>query len=424
MSRIVIYIDPRQDGGVSCSVAKAPYNLAGLHTAHDVVVDDLADLVGDDVLVRLGDGLRDRLSQNVMINEVIDRALGDNVAESIPIFFRVGDAKAHTLNWEAFRGNDQFLALQHWPIGRVPSGGDIPEEARREFTSPLKVAVVLSAVGRSGLDEWTGIHNAIQQARAQGLGISVTLLAAEDEVVDAAQAAQAAGDRDLAVEPVPATPTALVDRLAEIDPQLVHFYCHGSVESDVHILEIGTVNDWLRDDGTSSLHLIIDELAEALKGGNVWTVVLNTCRSAEAQVDTAQLALSHAERLVANGIPVAIGMRRLVNQTEASAFSGPFYRSAFEQIGDAVDGPDKHIEWADTLLRARQTLRDQARANGADPDSWTLPILFARTGSFELIEDGTIRAEGRRDIVAGLRDLLAESAPTRLTPDLEQLAGP
>lgn len=425
MSRIIIHVDEVQGGqSVSCSVAKAPFPIPGLHAVNMFTIDDLTGLHGNDVVLQLGEGLAQRIRSNEKVDAVLNNALM-HAGDSLPILFRVSDAVAHTLSWESLHANHRFLALEpEWPVGRVPSGGDIPEDTSVEFEPPLRLVVLVSALGRPGLSEWQGIYQRVQAARADGLPIHVTLVAAEDAVVADAQAAQAAGDAELQLEPVRNTPTELLELLASLEPDLLHFFCHGVSDAGIHVLEIGTVNDWNANSPTSSVRLNVEELGEKLSDTDVWAVVLNTCQSAAAQDDDDLLALTHAEQLVVKGVPVAIGMRRLVDQDDATTFSVSFYGRAFAAIRAALDG-GMEIEWADTLLTARRALRDQAPAAPEADDGWTLPVLYTRSGTFRLIPLGAKESEGRRDVVEGLISLLRDGGPDELAFDLDNIvSGP
>jgi hypothetical protein len=240
----------------------------------------------------------------------------------------------------------------------------------------------------------------------------MTLFAAEDQVIDDANER---GDPDLLVQPIPSSPSELLEKVKDLEPHLLHFFCHGATLPGMHVLDIGTVNDWLADENRGSVQLDVEKLGEELGNTNVWAVVLNTCRSAEVAVaegnggEPEQLGLTHAEQLVAEGIPVAIGMRRLVDQDDASTFSKAFYREAFRAIKTATEGP-MTIEWPDTLLKARDALKETVGPDPAITDKWTMPVLYMRSGTFELLPAGGVADQGRRDAVAGFRDALGEAA--------------
>jgi hypothetical protein len=283
---------------------------------------------------------------------------------------------------------------------------------------------VLSAVGRTAVEEWQGLYAAVTGARAAGLPINVTLFAGEKEnLIDVVTQL---GDEDIDVRPVPNTGAALRTALRSLEPHLLHLYCHGTIASGVRFLEIGTIGDFIRDNGVSTVHVRVEELGLDMAAAATWAVVLNTCRGAEATDE----ALTHAEAVVSSGVPVAVGMRRLVDADDATAFSGAFYPAVFAAIKRAFDGAAKTIEWADTLVQARQVLRDRHGSDPALDEKWTLPVLYTRIGPFELVpavaagETATTRVLGESQTVDGIVDVLGESAPADLLEDLRGLAPP
>jgi hypothetical protein len=427
MTSIVLTIDPAQDGGSVCAVWISPYVLANPHTVMLVNMDDLLGLNGPAATRQLGEQLAAKIRLNVNVDEVLRQALSLPArSPSLPICFRVGDAVAHGLSWEALVGNKQFVALdERWPIARIARGGNIPEGAKRVFEPPLKFAAVLSAVGRPAIKEWEGVYDAITEARADGLPIDVTLFAGEEaEVIDVVKAL---GDPHIDVRPVPQTATELIGALKRLEPHVLHLYCHGSIASDVHQLEFGTINDFDGGEGKSSVVLHVEELGVAMADASTWAVVLNTCRGAEVMNET----LTHAEDIVSSGVPVAIGMRRLVDTDDAFAFSRAFYPAVFSAIAGATTAAaGGTVEWAHTLVQARRVLRDN---HGADPgldDAWTLPVLYTRIGSFELVAAGAGGATaatqelGENQTLAGIVDVLGDSASGDLLTDLRGLTPP
>lgn len=427
MSEIVVYLDPSQGGLTACSV-QAPFDLPDPHLVETIDLNQLPLLHGPDAVKQVGKSLAEKIRQNVTVDAVLNTAFLHHAAPpSLPICFRAGDPIAHSLSLEALVENDVFVALdERWPIARIPRGGAIPVGAQMPFAPPLKLVCVLSAVGLTAIDEWNGIYQAVQAARAAGLPISLTVFAGEE--VEVINVIDALGDNGTSVHPIPNTPTALLAALEEIEPHVLHFYCHGTITGDVRRLEIGTIGDFDRNDGASSVLLRVEELGESAKRTNTWAVILNTCRGAEATGE----ALTHAEEIVSRGVPVAIGMRRQVDTDDAVAFSSTFYPAAFGAIENAVAANPgaRSVGWADMLLTVRRTLRDNHGADPAADDAWTLPVLYTRLGSFEFVladqadPQETTRAISEAQIVGGLVDIVLDEdahAPGALLLDLHEL---
>jgi hypothetical protein len=425
---LVVHIDPFEEGQTVAMVAYSPFNLAEPNLVKVVDLADLASIGGPDALQRLGELLATRICGNKTVKAAFESALElPTGAGSLAICFRVADDVVHALSWEAIVGkppnlNQQFVALNgRWPIARIPRGGNLRQGAEIPFESPLKLCAVLSAVGREALEEWNGIYAAVVDARAAGLPIEVTLLAGEEEVLTAASTASGVDAR-----PVPASGALLRTNLRKLAPHLLHFYCHGTVDDvGVRSLAIATARDF--DDpkrSTSSVKVLVDELGTDMAATNTWAVVLNMCRGADAD----DHLLTHAERLVNAGVPVAVGMRRLINAQDAFAFSKALYPSVFAAIKAAAQpGSDRIVRWAGTLTYARQMLRDDPLRPLGD-DTWTVPAIYTRPGDFRLVpaaqgEVAAVTQElSENEVVDGAVAAVGEGAPAELVYELRGLA--
>jgi hypothetical protein len=425
VSGIVVYLDPVQGGSGSACFVKAPFAIDDPHTVSFVMLDDVDGLNGPDVIQQVGRLLASRIRENTAVKAALDLAFAQLPHNgSLPISFRVGDPRAHGLSWEALVGSQGFVALDaRWPIARIARGGALEEQPRRTYIAPLRLVCVLSAVGIPAAEEWASIHAAVTAARRDGLPIEVHVLVGEESLAADITALADPGITVAAV-PSPQAPVSLVQTIENLQPHLLHAFCHGSVNNGTRRLEFATVGDMTRDDGTSSVLVFADELAVAVARAGTWAVVLNTCRGAQASDE----ALTHAEQFVSSGVPLAIGMRRQIDVDDAVAFSGALYPEVFKAVGAvAAKGPGEHrVGWADTLLRARQRLRD---LHGADPslnDSWTMPVLYATPGDFTLVvsdagETQVQRALAEAAVVSGLLAVLPESTPPALLQELRSL---
>lgn len=429
MNDIIVFLNPVQGGG-SALYVRAPYAFpnANPHTVTVLTLNEVHALHGPNVVHKIGEMLTSKLRENTAVDDVLDKVLAHpDAPPTLPIAFRIGDPDAHALSWEAVVANGNFVALDdRWPITRIARGGAIPQEgAKRLYAPPLQLVCVLSAVGRPAIEEWKGLYQAVKVARQAGLPIHVTLFAAEEQ--DVINVVRGVGDPQVTVEPVPNDATSLLTELEHRGPHLLHIYCHGTITDGVRRLEIGTVQDFDRDDGRSSVKVRVDELGTAMARAGTWAVVLNTCRGAEATDQT----LTHAEEVVSRGVPVAIGLRRLVDACDAFAFSGAFYPAALCAIRRAVSGPDdetRTISWGDTLLQARRKLRDIHGADARLHDAWTLPVLYTWPGTFRLVVVGqadlqTItEALGESEVIGNVVEVMGDDAPDNLVADLRGLA--
>src|SRR5689334_24317248 len=101
-----------QDGGSACAVRRAPYAVANPYNVSCVRLDDIVDIAGPDAVRELGRRLAEKIRSNTTVDEVLRMALAAPLqGRSVPICFRVGDADAHALSWEALVAQNDFLAL-------------------------------------------------------------------------------------------------------------------------------------------------------------------------------------------------------------------------------------------------------------------------------------------------------------------------
>ena len=430
MTEIVVHVDPAHGmGGAACWV-DSPYAVPNGHLVSFLTVDDLANLGPPNLVRQVGQGLADRIGANPSVRQVLDLVLAHPAAPpSLPIQFLVRDPVAHGLSWEALIGNNDFVALnERWPIARIARGAALEDNPRRPFVPPLRLMCVLSAVKESAEQEWEAVYSEVVKARAAGLPVEVTLVAGQEEklLVPAAKLK----DDDLEVLPVPnpAADTPLLALVAKKQPHILHVFCHGSVTDDVRLLELGTIRDFARDDGRSSVLVRAEELGLAAARAGTWCVLLNACRGAEAGDES----LTHAEEVVAQGVPAAVGMRRQVDVKDANAFTRDWYPAVFAALHEIVArGPGEHdLTWSELLVVARRRLRDMHGGNPGDDDTWTVPVLYKLPGPFRLVmpaqgvaEDQERSGLSETDLLDGLVAVLPPGADAQMVADLQGLSG-
>lgn len=413
MSEVVVYVDPTHGAkGAACRV-ESPYDVAECVSL--LTVDDLSQLVPPEVVRKLGEGLATRLRENPTVQQVLDLVLAHPAGTSLPIMFRIGDPIAHALSWEALVGANDFLALgERWPIARIARGSVLQRDPVRPFVPPLRLVCVLSAVGLTADGEWDGIHAAVVSARAAGLPVEVTLIAGEESLLTRARKLN---DPALTVLPMP-NPSAdlpLLSLIEQREPHVLHVFSHGTVHNEVGMLELGTITDFARDDGRSTVVVRAQELGLYAARAGAWCVVLNACRGAEAGTE----ALTHAEDVVAQGVPAAVGMRRQIDVKDANSFSRAWYHTMLGTLDALWDrGPGAHdLVWSDTLAEARRRLRDLHGGNAAEDDTWTLPVLYKLPGTFRVevpapgVGENSERSRlSEADSLGGLIDVLPAGA--------------
>ncbi len=382
MNEIVIHVDPMLGGGTACHI-ESPFAIAPVVSLLPLI--DFAALSPPNLVRQVGEGLATGIRGNPAVQQVLDLVLARPPGSpSLPIQFLVADPDAHGLSWEALVANNEFLALnERWPIARIARGAAPESSLRRPFASPVRLMAVLSAVQLQAQKEWHTLYAQVIKARQAGLQIEVTLVVGEqNELLVPAAAIQ---DPQLEVLPVPnpAADTPLLDLIQDKAPHLLHLFCHGTIRDDVRLLELGTIGDFDRNDGRSSVLIRAEELGVAAARSGTWCVVLNACRGAEA----GDQALTHAEEIVAQGVPAAVGMRRQVDVVDANSFTRDWYPavfSALRAVGAAGPG-EQPLRWSDMLCAARRRLRDTHGGDAADDDTWTVPVLYKLSGAFSLV---------------------------------------
>jgi hypothetical protein len=211
---------------------------------------------------------------------------------------------------------------------------------------------------------------------AQTFQARLHVISGEQAVLD-----RVTGENDprLTAEVIAPTPDGIARQLTDAKPSILHLLCHGGMAAGVRTLALATVQDFLAGEQTGSLRLSVPNLVEALRTSDPWLLVLAACQTAES---TEGPAMAH--ELADAGLPAVIGMRRLVDVTEADRFCAALYpelMTTLEQAlgpeGEGADDPHNRrlIDWATAMTGPRQAV-----VNG-DPvavDTWSDPVLYAQ----------------------------------------------
>jgi len=410
----------------------------------DASLGNLATGVLSPEMVRqAGHWLYKRLEAHPAVRQALRTAVASGTRA--PIYVQLFSDTAEDLPWEMLcdrRG--MFFALdRRWPVARI-SAPDIPPVAEYYLERPLRMMAVLSAVGVAALPEWEALYDAIRDARLPvNLHVIVgepTLKAHIDSVADRIFRAKV-------VEMVPGTPQQLRDRIEYFQPNLVHFFCHGSANEDP-ALHVATAADHARSDGMSSVNVSTDSLNSIPDiHFHTWLVTLNCCQGAAASEKTQSLARALVSNQ--NGFPAVVGMREAITSPDAHLFCYAFYRETLSVLKDFNDSGDpfREICWAELLQKPRMNLGEQ-HAGGAlvtkaarELKQWTLPVVYVQSARFRLrravpgvgvrIELESLRKRRRElsvvrdvppgvleDIDAKIRDLEEQFYPAPELPDI------
>lgn len=370
--RTIVSFGPLGKGTV-VKLEQAPQDVAGMLEFKKV---NLAPLNGADARER-GEQLVELLERHQAVKAALAFALSKPPAsEPQPLYFRVLAKAADQLPWEQlYDAPHGFFALDsRWPVGRIASL--LREVNDRSFLPPFRVTAVLSAAGRTGVPQAESLIAAVTSPSAQTFQARLHVISGEQAVLD-----RVTGENDprLTAEVIAPTPDGIARQLTDAKPSILHLLCHGGMAAGVRTLALATVQDFLAGEQTGSLRLSVPNLVEALRTSDPWLLVLAACQTAES---TEGPAMAH--ELADAGLPAVIGMRRLVDVTEADRFCAALYpelMTTLEQAlgpeGEGADDPHNRrlIDWATAMTGPRQAV-----VNG-DPvavDTWSDPVLYAQ----------------------------------------------
>jgi hypothetical protein len=251
---------------------------------------------------------------------------------------------------------------------------------------------------------------------AAAIGVSLHVISGEEEVC------QAATGPGVTSELIAGNVPGLTEQIVKAQPDILHLLCHGGVVAGVRTLAFGRISDFDQPtaEESGSVRLPVDELTSALDKVDPWLVVLNACETAGAEASSGSRPLAH--ELVYNGVPAAIGMRRLIDLTNANRFSEELYPSLLRVAGEALKPSGaagsqqavRIIDWASALSLPRRVLGEP------DPslrDSWTDPVLYVQEAplrvflpTVEIPSDQYAQVRARLDKFLGLRAVLGPDA--------------
>ena len=332
-----------------------------------------------------------------------------------PIYFKLDSPPAENLPWEALwhRGRGVFVALEpNWPLARLATVNNRPSVSLVE--PELKILIVLAASRGDGAlpvhatGEWTAIWNALSKLPFANR-LRVHVLTCQDDIIETIG--------QLVAPAVQVTCETLVSEqtlrqaVAELSPNIVHFFCHGSTEGDEPRLNLATRGDFDAELPTGRIWLGLNELSTIGKSPSIWLVTLNCCQGAQAPGSRASIAAK-----IAATVPTVVAMRESVDFRKAHVFAGAFYEHLLQKLephlpndADANAGTASIIPadvWVDAMHPPRQALSSGA---GAQDPAWTLPVVYVQRGGLMLKAQPrsasviTLLPEADRIQVTGLR---------------------
>jgi hypothetical protein len=201
----------------------------------------------------------------------------------------------------------------------------------------------------------------------------------------------------------------LLGAIKALQPNIVHFFCHGTSEAAQARLELARPSDYDAEVPHGSIRLAATDLDVLGTTSSVWLVVLNCCQGAMSSGRFRSLAGD----LVGGGTPAVIAMRDSVDATKANQFAGVLYKHLLDALfpmlpteADAAAGNEILLS-EDTWLNVMHPPREAL--SRPDPNSipwWTLPVVYVRRGPLKLKAQprsvtllGLLPEQARLDIV-------------------------
>jgi CHAT domain len=376
-----------------------------------------------------GATLRTALSNHPAIGNELTQMFYTSAPNQATLRFMIAP-NAERLRWETLFGPPSvgFLALKDvCAMSRVVDAVDFEDPGLRTFRYPLQMTAFLSPAGVSAVDEFEAICAQVMAARTSGLAIECRVYLGEQDLLDDADR-RITGQtlRGITALPIPSDSYGIENALKEAPAELVHFFCHGMVDSGVLALELATINDRDKqelkpnDPKVGSIKLSADRLTEVLGlSRRTWVTVLNSCSGATPVEQLHSMALT----IAAHGSPFAIGMAEPITSVDATAFSKAFYARLFDIIKAGLAAPagsSIKLDLARAVIPARRMFHDLY--SQAPPDAfgrWCLPVVYQQSDSLTVLipaPDQGLDAETKQriDIVARALQTLPPETPNEV----------
>ncbi len=364
-----------------------------------------------------GDDLCASLATNPGVMATLNRFQTPPQDTRHPIYVSISHPEHENLPWEAiWRQSVEFYALgEHWPIARLPSASDDTKVAQRVIGEVPRIIAVIAAEGANIEGEWSGFKKLLEQFPDK---IDMHVLLASDQLKARIEA--------LALPRVECswvgeTADDVIRRIRTWDPNIVHFFCHGTSQNGGSLSVVNRLGDTVK--------IPRDKLLQLKENDGLCLVVLNCCLGGNA--DPNDHASSIARELVKAGLPAVVAMREIITDKSANAFTSSFYAELFVRLRACLNAhpagnngpitvPDD--TWLDALFHARQALNPEGMLP-ADALEWTLPLIYVRRGGLQFTR--RTESDPRKAAEAGvLRDwqkiLQAYGAPDDVLKRLEE----
>lgn len=421
-----IEIAATADGAVLVRLLHTSAPSEGMHDYIQLAVDplQLPPLTDAASVAQHGRELLKALQTHDAISSELQQIFRIPSPDTTSLEFAMSGTAGPDMRWEVICAEPppDYLAL----TGRcslkriVPSKGP-SHPGVRLFSGPVRLAAYLSPAGVPSKPEFDGLVAAVRGAHDKGLKVdAIVYLGEQDLLTEALQDAAAGKLPGITPRPIPSNAIDMEKSLIRDQAQIVHFFCHGDIQANVHLLEMASINDNDLAEEKGSITLSLERLRYALTAtGAVWMTVLNSCSGARS----VRKLQSMAATLASTASPTAIGMAEPIPDEQANLFAGRFYMRALDAIFSAIHelppGQPVSIDFGFAVAHARMTMRDAAIAAAAagGPDcfgNWCLPILYQREGGLKVARVADVDIGNRINEVAHALQALPLGTPTAL----------
>jgi hypothetical protein len=371
---------------------KAPFNcsLASLRDYGSAV--DCVSSYGRELFEHLN-----RASDSKVAQAVADILSSDGI-----VYFKCSAAGWEHHAWEAIGDGTEFFVLKpNRGIARLVPPRQTVMPVAFPLKQPLRIMAVLSAAGVTGEVQWNSIFDAGRRnSDNRGLPVHIHVLTGEEELVDRIRrdSRTAPPDLTISVTPIDSSRDSRVrTEIGAFKPHILHFFCHGGIKFGVGVLRLSDTEQHRKSLGDSefaesdagSFSLDFPSLSHFSKVGRdqgwCWLIVLNACKLGAADASGS----SFAQKLVAAGVPAAIGMTEEIDALDAAAFCRGFYPAVFAEISrvnGSLTSRSADFDWPKLLYEARMEI-SLNRPPATEHRHWTFPVLYLQPGGFQLQKD-------------------------------------
>lgn len=177
MPRTIIAIDPDVPNALTMRLVKATQNIpdAKVHLPFACTPEAMPPWDSPEAVRGHGLTLLKELEKHPAVKQALQFALMTPAGQTSPVYFHLNEEIAEQLCWESLYSDEKsFLGLDaRWPIGRIADSVLDRPSPPQEFSPPLKVAAILSALKRQAVEQWRGLRDAVVAVRANGLPVNM-----------------------------------------------------------------------------------------------------------------------------------------------------------------------------------------------------------------------------------------------------------